>query len=721
MGCDVTICSDYATKDVKQRLSVMTYSKTIRAVCLLSAVLTGATSSGQAQINSCPEGRQGLPTIQFRHLPNTSTSVYSNYYEFWLEWPDPATTCHHNPPGPINPAQNQQPRWVYFWKFGDQTYSTDSRPHHAFRSSDSFDVEVALKPIYSDDHDPFKKPKKRIGVPPPNPPLDSIYKDTVYSMIPNLDSSIQLAANWGASRPTGTLTLAITYRVRSKEPASGEVILLFADGYLVMDTTNGALGEGNRIDIPAGVRTPEKLVGYAWPFSNLSSQSGERTIFVDVRVPDNIARLINETSSVQCPVFASIGHNDGLAGNTPQQGPLNNTGFNTLFGTSSTDGSDGLESLHSTLYNFFEEKSTQVTINWASDPNYILVSPAILAPGSTNQSLRYSIHFQNDGSASATNVDVKVGADPLLAGAGASSTISVPGCFQFTPASDTLLWATKSVGGNICKINGVGDARALGFSEDSTWGQVHYDIQTRSGYVLKIGDTIRAQGKVRMGATTETTAIAVVPVGIPAFCYPGLLGLKYTRHFANDAHRSGWGLALTLRYGLGKVKNPGFEAHTTGLINKKHFPIFWWQGELGYGQTRWLPGTDSFFVRHLDVTPVMLRFIARKPPLRFGNTAVQRGWGFSAGYTSSYLLSSSRNGSDDTAFDQLSFGGRLDHSLSVSADFLNLIGHPGLSFGVGWRWRNSRISGSREWYQNAFVYAHYTFSYRLRKEFGWIN
>lgn len=700
----------------------MTYSKTIRAVCLVSAVLAVATITGQAQINSCPLEKQIEPTIQFRHLSNTPTEVYSNYYEFWLEWPDPATTCHHNPPGPINPAQLQQPRWVYFWKFGDQTYSADSMPRHAFRNSGDFDVEVALKPIYSDDHDPFKKPKKRIGVPPPNPPLDSIYKDTVYSMLPNPDVSLQLVANWGASRPTGTLTLAITYRIRSQKPASGEVRLLHADGYLEIVGVEGAPGEGSRVTIPADEQTPESLVGYAWPFSNLSSQSGERTIFVDVRVPENIARLINDTSSVQCPVFASIGHDDGLAGNTPQQGPSNNTGLKTVLGISAADGSDGLESPYATSHNFYEEKSTQVTINWASDPNYILVSPAILAPGSTNQSLRYSIHFQNDGSASATDVDVKVGADPLLAGPGASSPIRVPGCFIFTPGADTMLWTTKNVVGDpTCKINGVGDAYALGFSEDYTWGQVHYDIQTRSGYVLKIGDTIRAQGKVRMGPTTEATAIAVVPVGIPAFCYPGLFGLKYTRHFANDAHRSGWGLALTLRYGLGKVQNPGFEAHTSGLINKKHFPTFWWQGELGYGQTRWLPGADSFLVRHLDVTPVMLRFIARKPPLRFGSAAVQRGWGFSAGYTSSFLFSSSRNGADDLAFDQLSFGGRLDHALSVSADFLNLIGHPGLSFGVGWRWRNSRISGSREWYQNAFAYAHYTFSYRLRKEFGWIN
>ncbi|MBK9336530.1 MAG: hypothetical protein IPM98_08040 [Lewinellaceae bacterium] len=572
----------------------MMYAKTIRPAGLAALLFVVSSTIGLSQINNCPPAMQVEPEIRVRSVSDAVTGAQNNYFEFSLEWPDSATTCFHNPPNPINPAQMQQPRWVYFWKFGDQTYSADSMPRHAFRSSGEYEVEVALKPIYSDDHDPFKKPKKRIYVPPVNPP-DSIYKDTVYAMIPNPDASLQLVANWGASRPTGTLTMAITYRIRSQEPATGEVRFLHADGFLEIIGVEGAPGEGTGITIPAGERTPEKLVGFAWPFSNLSSQSGERTIFIDVRVPEDIGRLINDTSSVQCPIFASIGHNDGLAGNTPQgpnsgPAPVQKSFAGTLFGTSSAKGDDSVEAPNAASYAFFEEKNAEVAINWASDPNYILVSPRMLAPGTTAQMLTYSVHFQNDGSASAMDMDVHVGTDPLLAGAAATALGAVPSCLSFSAGTDTLRWTTKLPPGEVqdpsCKLNGVGDAIALGFSEDDTWGRVHYTIQTNPGYVLQIGDTIRAQGKVRMGATTETTAIAKVPIGIPAFCYPGLFGLKYTQHFANETHRAGWGLALTWRYGLGKVQNPNFEAHTLGHINKKHFPRFWWQGELGYGQTR---------------------------------------------------------------------------------------------------------------------------------------
>jgi len=653
--------------------------------------------------------------------------------EFWLEWPDASTTIYHNPPAPIAIGQNQQPRWVYFWKFGDHTYSTDSMPRHVFRpgSTDSFDVEVLIKPIYSDDHDPFKKKKKKkVGIPPPSPsgstaaPVYVNLPYTPYTIINHPDSTIEMKANWGATRPGKGLTMAITYRTRSQSSVAGVIGFLHAEGMMEFVGVEGAPESGTDVSVEAGFRTPEALRGRVWHIENLKAADGEKTIFIDVRVPETIGRLINDTSSVQCPVFAFIGYDDAKGGNSPNQ---QSTFFSQLLGASKfnfKDGTDaGVDGAYADPYNFYQEEIGQVAINWASDPNYILVQPAMLPPGTTEQELKYEVHFQNDGSASATDMQVRMGLDARLNGLGALSqpANNVPDCFAFTAGADSLRWNTPGSPPADCKLNGAGDATALGFSTDLTWGQVLYTIQTRPGYTLRIGDTIRAQGKVYMNGTREITPVSIVPVGTPAFCYPGILGLKYTQHFANDAIRSGWGLGLTLRYALGKVQNPNFEAHTLRRIRKANFPLFWWQGELGYGQTNLHPATDSLRLCHLDLTPVMLRFIARKPPLRFGSLAFERGWGISAGYTASYLLASRRNGADDTAFDEFSFGDRLDHSISVSADFLNLIGRPGISLGAGWRWRNSGITGTREWYQNAFVYLHYTFSPRFRTEFGWLK
>ena len=676
-----------------------------------------------------------LPEIMFRHVSTSPTAANTNYLEFWLEWPDPGTTIYHNPPDPIAVGQNQQPRWIYFWKFGDQTYSGESMPRHIFPPApvDSFEVEVSLKPIYSDDHDPFKKKKKKkVGIPPPSPTGATavpVYADmpyTSYSMISSPDSALEMKANWGATRPGKGVTIALTYRPRSnsKEPVSGVIGLLYAKGFLEVDHVEGAPDAGSEVAVRPEFRTPEALSGRIWRFEDLSPSAREQTIFVDVRVPDAIGQLINDTSTVQCPIFAFIAYDDQQGGNSPNQ----QTSFlNNLFGISKFDSQGevgaGVEGDVTDSYNFYQEKTSQLAINWASDPNYILVNPAMLPPGSSELMLNYELHFQNDGAASATKMQVRMGMDPLLHGAGALSVpaANVPNCFTFAAGADSLRWNTPNPPPAGCKLNGAGDAVALGFSTDLTWGQTLYSVQTRPGYTLRIGDTIRAQGKVYMDGTREITPVSVVPVGTPAFCYPGILGLKYTQHFANEAVRSGWGLGLTLRYALGKVQNPNFEAHSLRRIRKNNFPLFWWQGELGYGQTSLQPNSDSLRLCHLDVTPVMLRFIARKPPLRFGNLAFERGWGISAGYTASYLLASRRNGADDTAFDEFGFGDRLDHSISVSADFLNLIGRPGISVGAGWRWRNSGITGTREWYQNAFVYLHYTFSPRFRTEFGWLN
>lgn len=685
-----------------------------------------------AQPWSDPVPEPTLPEIITMEVPNSGVpgTVFSNAFKFALQWPAVrSTTTLNNPPDPINAAQTEAPRWRYFWKFGDQTYSTDSMPVHTFRATGSpqeFDVEVSLKPIYSDDYDPFKKKKKKkVGVPANNSP--GLYFDnTTYPIIQRPDSAIELQANWRATRPGKGLTMAITYRsvADSKFAVSGVVGFLYADNEMQIESVEGAPDGGEVITVPANRQSPFPLRGLMWRFDGLNSKTtGQRTIFVDVSANSALGQLITNTSSIQRPVFAFIAYDDPQGGNPPNQQSL----LALIGASTSVDNAASIPEALADSYNFYQEITEPLSINWAADPNYILVSPEYLEPGTVDQTLNYSVHFQNDGSNSAKVLEVKMDVDTLLFGPGVNSpaNTSVPHCFKLTEATDKLVkWVTPSpppANPGFCKLNGVGDAVALGFSTDSTWGKIHYDIRTLRNYTLRLGDTIRTKGAISMDGRNEKTSEVIVPVITPAFCYPGILGLKFTQHFANNAVRSGWGLGLTLRYGLGKVQNPNFEAHTLRRIRKNNFPLFWWQGELGYGQTSLQPATDSLRLCHIDVTPVMLRFIARKPPLRFGNLAFERGWGISAGYTASYLLASRRNGADDTAFDQFGFGDRLDHSISVSADFLNLIGRPGISLGAGWRWRNSGISGTREWYQNAFVYLHYTFSPRFRTEFGWLN
>lgn len=690
-----------------------------------------------ARIHACPN--DSMPTIRYELVPDGTTLV-NNYFRFYLEWPSPDATCFHNPPTPIVTGQSTPPQWVYFWNFGDGTYAGNSVVTHAFNPG-TFNVEVALKPTYTDDHDPFKKAKMQRALAVPDPSTTTTATKPVDNRIIDPGSNLKLAVNWQASRPTGMLTFAVSYRMPAN--SEGQVIFLFPDYMFDAVHTDWApsIEQGQSVAIPADVYTTAALDGYSWSFKNNTNIQHDTTLFIDLRVPLNVQNSITNTSTVQENVYAAIAFKSGAPANdqtvpggsdnvpvvkTAAPPPLAKqpqSFFDLLFGTTKTDETGTVTSPYD--YNTYEEQFMPIAVNWASDPNFMIVEPTVLEPGSSNNTLTYTAGFQNDGTASANKLTISVGVDPLLLAPSVSTLQRNPGCINNIPAieNDSLIWSNIPKNPNIppsCSLPSLGDARKLGFAEDQSWGLVKYQIQTPSTPLID-GQVIRAQAIIRMDAGQDTTDICEVRVGTPAFCYVNLFGLKYTQQLVNDEHRNGLGIALTLRRPLGKVKNPGFEVRKTGLINLNNFPLFWWQAELGYGQTKLqYPMSDSFFLRHIDATPFMLRFIAKKPPLKFGSKKIERGWGISAGYTASYLFSSRRNGSDDTGFDQFSFTERLDHSISVSGDFLNLIGHPGLSVGAGWRWRNSNITGQRQWYQNAFVYLHYTFSYRFRKEFGWL-
>ncbi|MBL7776581.1 MAG: hypothetical protein JNK89_11300, partial [Saprospiraceae bacterium] len=368
----------------------------------------------------------------------------------------------------------------------------------------------------------------------------------------------------------------------------------------------------------------------------------------------------------------------------------------------------------------FTGLSTQtIRLNWASDPNGITVEPQVLEPGVVSAPLHYEIQFYNGGSATAWNITAQVPLDSLLQplGVGGPATLSQhPAGFTYNRILETTAqWKNTNAG-----LPSLTDAYKLGFSPDLSNGHIRYGVSTKTNRALRNGERILATARIDMEQSSVETNTAVVRVERLRVAYPCVLGFKTYYNFNVDAgafHRSGFNLALTLRKALCKIPNPQNRYFFQSRIPKSALPLFWWQGELGYGNSKLQRSeADSLQLGFLDVTPVLLRFIAKKPDLRIGNTVFKRGWGLSAGYTSSLLLHGKANG---VAMDlgALDFGDRLDHSFSASLDLMNLVGQPGLSFGFGWRWRNSAVAGEREWYNHPFVYAHYSFSHRFRFEF----
>ena len=697
----------------KQLLAVLTL---LLISCVLSSLFAQAV-----QIQRCADSTRILPPVDAQEMPKSGTDTFANKLKFQLGWDKLAPgSCHHNPPNPIVSEQVSLARWVYFWNFGDGTFSRDSAPVHTFPEG-TYVVQAAVKPIYSDDDDPLGFVVDTIVVGPGKADAPMAYEDSIKA-----GKSLALHVNWASSRPQGRLLFALSYpKFKLAGDAPRNLYLVYPDNmFRFRQVQSGAQPNSNYTEMFNGIQHRV----YEWRINaveNVNVPHDENSVIVELEVDSLVANLLPDTSSqASATVMAMIrmenpksdqkedilGSSSAKAGTPNDDVIFNTTGFqggDVGVGTPFFDGG------------FTDMSSQLITLNWASDPNGISVEPQVLEPGTVSAPLKYEIQFYNGGTATAWNIAAEVVLDPLLQNNGVGSPITLsqyPAGFDFSTLLETTArWQDTSAG-----LPSIGDSYKLGFSQEHAFGHIQYQVSTKANRVLNAGEKIRATAHIDMENSSVVTNEALVRVEHLSIRYPCVFGFKayYNFNVGNNAfHRSGFNAALTMRKALCKMPNPQNRYFFQSRIPKSELPAFWWQAELGYGQSK-LQRTeaDSLQLGFLDLTPVMLRFIAKKPDLRVGNLVFKRGWGLSAGYTSSFLLHGKGNGGQSINLSNWSFGDRLDHSFSASLDLLNLVGQPGLSVGMGWRWRNSAVTGQREWYNHPFVYAHYSFSHRLRYE-----
>ncbi len=631
-----------------------------------------------------------------------------NRYRFHLDWERIAgESCHQNPPSPIVEGQDSLARWIYFWDFGDGTFSRDSAPEHTFRRG-SYTTKTALKPIYSDDHDPVGFAAQSISV-------SGTTEIPSYPPILPAGANVALNVNWPASRPGGYLVFALTYpKITEAGQPARTVYLAFPENEFLLDTMQSG---------PAPMLESERLEWdgkqhkvYSWRFEQpdaTPTPNAENSLFVHLKVRQEVADFFpTDTSSILTHVLAMIRVDES----TPS-GNSNILGAEK-WGGKAGGGTSGQGSgvPNTSPWSGVEMTSRTIALNWASDPNYIEVRPRYLPAGTKDATLTYTIGFYNGGSATADTLRINAHIER------AHLNPTMPAVLSSQRPNSWPMLTTDAVGAdhvlrwahNDANLPSLGQAQAVGFNTANCFGELRFQLTTQTGYTFKVGDSISAIAHLRMERSYVSTNADVLRVRSRCLPSPRFWGLKvyyplpYTS--APWEHRSGYQIALTVRKPLGKVCGLGDDAVFARSLPKERFPLLWWQGEVGYGQTSLIYGEQQDFrVGHADITPILLRFIARRPQWRVGATYFPRSIGLSAGYTASVLLHGQKNGN------VISWSGspvvdRIDHSLFVSLDLLNLIGRPGLSFGVGWRWRNTALATTAgEWYQHPFTYAHYTF------------
>ncbi len=651
-------------------------------------------------INTCTDSNRLWPPVRSEQLTNGGGALV-NRYRFHLDWERIAgTSCHQNPPSPIVEGQDSLARWIYFWDFGDGTFSRDSAPEHIFRPG-TYTVKTAAKPIYSDDDNPVGFVSQTITV-------SSSTETPTYPAIIPTGSNVALNVNWAASRPGGYLVFAITY---PKITASGQpgrtVYLAFPQDEFVLDTVQ--TGPVPTLESSGLEWDGKQHRVYSWRFEQpdtTPTPNTENSLFVHLKVKDEVADLFpTDTSSVLTHVLAMIKIDGAGSG----------SGGNIIGGEKKNDksgafGGEGGGVPSSSPWSGAEMVSRTIALNWASDPNYIEVSPRYLAPGTKDALLTYTIGFYNGGAATADTLRVNAHIqrtllNPTIPGVLSSRPLFPAPTIGTEGADHVIHWAH-----NNARLPALGQAQMVGFDSTNCFGEIKFQMTTRPGYTFRTGDSISAIAHLRMERSYVSTNTDVLRVRSRRLPSPWFWGLRVQYNLLHTdgpwEHRNGYQVTLTVRKPLGRVCGLDDNAIFALRLPKSAFPLLWWQAEVGYGQTQLTYNEQrTFNVGHIDITPLMLRFIARQPHL----PGIARSIGLSAGYTASFLLHGDENGN------ALNWTGapltdRIDHSLSVSLDLLNLIGKPGLSLGTGWRWRNTALATvAGEWYQHPFTYLHYTF------------
>ncbi len=674
--------------------------RVLKAAPLL--LLSIAAHAQPYSVNRCVDSLRIWPPVR-------STTVSTSTYRFQLDWDRIAgnNSCYPRTPSPIVAGQDSLARWVYFWDFGDGTFSRDSAPSHVFKPG-TYTIKAALKPTYSDDDDPVGFAAQTITV------SDGGQLPSYPTLIP-AGSNVALNVNWPASRPGGYVVLAITYpKITGNGQPNRIVYLAFPEAEFTLDTVQTG---------PPPVQQAEPLwwdqkkhVVYAWRFTRPDTSptpNSENTLFIHLRVKDTVADSFpSDTSSVLTHVLAMIQLDDNSS--APDRGNILGAEKLKQKGEDSLSRSEGILN-SSSPWSGAEVVSRAIALNWASDPNYIDVWPKCLLPGSKDVRLNYTVGFYNGGSATADTLRVNAHMERAYLHAAKPVVVSSRPIFSQLDTSTlgndfVARWST-----NAARLPSLGQAQSLGFDSAHCFGEITFQILTRPGYAFQVGDAIRAIAHLRMerdSLCTNTTTVRVCSRCVPS---PWFWGIKVQHNATYRStfweHLNGQHVTITLRRPLGGVCGLPDDAIFARTLPKSAFPLFWWQGELGYGRTHLIySGERVFQIGHVEVTPLLLRFIARQPQWRVGSLVFPRSIGLSAGYTASVLVEGKEDGTP-LIWSDFSWVNRIDHSLSLSFDWLNLIGKPGLSLGVGWQWRNTALpntGGGRVWYAMPFFYAHYT-------------
>ena len=637
-----------------------------------------------------------------RHTAILSEGGPDSLLRFTMNWPvlRPGFTSLRfvDPPRSIEvlPPPDSVPEWKYFWVFDDGYFSTN-RPtvSRIYRPGNTpHVVYTGLKAIYTDAEEP-------------NMVVDTFFAGEVVSpplFSSAVESSILFTQQYHTSRPNDWVMFVLAFRNQSDDARAATVRLSYdrALSFSQFEIMGSSSDFGTpEISSPSPHLTPRQQTEYTWEIPSVG-RNEERMIAFRMKV-ENLDPVWVDRNAHNIALYAGVEWRSLLTG------PIDGGGSDDDVTANPDSDNVGIAqkqlqaiqvvkggglNLENAGYREWDDTLT-LSVRSAIDPNKITVIPSAILPGNYTGNFDYALQFENTGQETARSVKVTFFPDRTLnaevSEVGYNNTRFDP--VEFNCSIDSCYWATEQdIPANVLDT-----------------GLVFYSLPVKAGAPpYRDGDKIKTRARIQMDGHTVWTDFAVTDVIQPKYCLPGYWGARaYIEYgIGGDTllHKGGFRAALTWRKNIGGLRNEDFNEPFIKITR----PTWWWQVELGGGYSK-MKATDAINLNiyRADLTPVMIRWVS-KP---IGNSSKPFFLGGSLGYTLSGILGASASGGDYQLSN--SFGDRLEHSIMGMIDAGNILGKPGLSYGIGYAQRFTKILGQSDTYGLGFLYIHYNFKKKL--------
>jgi len=589
------------------------------------------------------------------------------------------------------------PEWKYFWVFDDGYFSTN-RPSVAriYRPGNTpHVVYTGLKAIYTDDEEP-------------NMVVDTFFagEALISSVFPvTFTRNVLFTQQYHTTRPNDWVMFVLAFRNESADARAATVRLSHdrASSFSQFEIMGSSSDFGTpEISSPSPHLTPRQQTEYTWELPSVG-RNEERMIAFRMKV-ENLDPVWVDRNAHNIALYAGVEWRSLLSG------PIDGGGSDDDVTANPDSDNIGIAekqlqaiqvvkggglNLENDGYREWDDTLT-LSVRSAIDPNKITVIPNAILPGNYTGNFDYTLQFENTGNFPADTVTVTFFPDRTLDIANSDGTFDEVRFFDadFQRFADSCNWATSV---------------AILHNPPKDTGVVYYSLPVKAGTPpYRDGDKIKTRARIQMDGHTVWTDFAVTDVIQPKYCLPGYWGARAYIEYGVGGdtllHKGGFRAALTWRKYIGGLRNEDFSEPFIKITR----PTWWWQVELGGGYSK-MKATDAINLNiyRADLTPVMIRWVS-KP---IGNSSKPFFLGGSLGYTLSGILGASASGGDYQLSN--SFGDRLEHSIMGMIDAGNILGKPGLSYGIGYAQRFTKILGQSDTYGLGFLYIHYNFKKKL--------